>query len=51
MKHFINFIKDWALPVGMTIGILVYLIFRSIPALDDFGNFFEPIIAQSSRVG
>lgn len=47
MKHFINFIKDWALPVGMTIGILVYLIFRSIPALDDFGNFFEPIANES----
>lgn len=50
MKGIISFIKNWALPVFMFTGIVVYLIFHYTPQLDAFGTWFEPIANESLPV-
>lgn len=39
----IRFIKDWTLPVAITTGIVVYLFFALIPALDNFACAAAPV--------
>ena len=39
----LRFLKDWTLPVAMTIGITVYFLFSRIPVLQPVGTFFSPI--------
>lgn len=39
----VRFIKNWTLPVSMTIGTLVYMLFAFTPALDGAAQFFEPV--------
>ncbi len=39
----VRFIKDWTLPVSMSIGTVVYLIFGFTPQLDEAARFFAPI--------
>lgn len=39
----IRFIKDWTLPVAIGTGIIVYLIFALVPALDGFATAAEPV--------
>ena len=41
----IRFVKDWTLPVAMSMGTLVYLVFAFTPALDGAATFFSPIMA------
>lgn len=47
-NRIIRFIKDWTLPVSIGTGIVVYLIFALIPALDGFATaaapFFDTIL-------
>ena len=50
MNKVINTIKDLALPIAMVIGTICYLIGRYTPALDDFGNWLEPIANESLPV-
>ena len=38
----IRFLKDWTLPVAISTGVVVYLIFAIIPALDGFATAAEP---------
>ena len=40
----IRFVKDWTLPVAMSMGTLVYLVFAFTPALDGAATFFSPIM-------
>ena len=39
----IRLIKDWTLPVSMSTGALLYLIFAFTPQLEGAANFFDPI--------
>ena len=39
----LRFIKNWTLPLAMTIGAVVYLVFAYVPALDGPSRFFAPI--------
>ena len=42
MKSFLNLIHDWTLPLSMTTGAVVYLIFAFVPELDEAARFFSP---------
>jgi BASS family bile acid:Na+ symporter len=42
--NIVRFVKDWTLPLAMSIGALVYLVFAFTPALDDASRFFLPIM-------
>ena len=42
--NIIRIIKDWTLPMAMTAGAVVYLIFAFTPALDEASRFFAPIM-------
>ena len=46
MKHVLAFLREWTLPVAMTTGTLVYLLFAYTPALDEIGDFFFPIFEE-----
>lgn len=39
----VRFLKDWTLPVAMTIGTVVYLVFAFTPALEPVAVWFAPI--------
>ena len=39
----LRFLKDWTLPVSMSIGTIVYLFFAMTPQLESASRFFEPI--------
>lgn len=39
----IRFVKDWTLPVSMSLGTLLYLVFAFVSALDGAAMFFSPI--------
>ena len=39
----IRLIKDWTLPMSMTMGTLLYLTFAYVPVLDGAAQFFGPI--------
>lgn len=39
----IRLIKDWTLPVSMSTGALLYLIFAFTPQLEEAARFFDPI--------
>ena len=43
--HIIRFIKDWTLPVAIGTGILVYLVFALVPALDGVARAADPVFA------
>ncbi|MBQ9363758.1 MAG: bile acid:sodium symporter [Bacteroidaceae bacterium] len=42
--NIVRFLKDWTLPVSMTVGCLLYAVFAFVPALESAGDFFAPII-------
>lgn len=42
--NIVRFLKDWTLPVSMTVGCLLYALFAFVPALEPAGDFFAPII-------
>ncbi|MFA6591741.1 MAG: transporter [Bacteroidales bacterium] len=43
MKSFIQFIKDWMLPISMGTGILLYLVYHNTPALYPAGPLLNKI--------
>lgn len=43
-ESIIRFIKDWTLPVAMTVGTAVYLLFYYVPQLDAAGNRLGPVL-------
>lgn len=43
-ESIIRFIKDWTLPVAMTVGTVVYLVFYYVPQLDAAGNRLGPVL-------
>ena len=44
MTRFIRFLKDWTLPVAISVGAIIYLMFYWVPCLDDAGNTLGPVI-------
>ena len=42
-SRLLRFVKDWTLPLAMTVGAAVYLVFAFVPALDGAAHFFAPI--------
>lgn len=42
--NIIRFIKDWTLPISMSLGAVIYLLFAFTTALDDASRFFAPIM-------
>lgn len=40
--NFVRFIKNWTLPVAMTTGIVVYLLFHFVPVLQPIGRWYAP---------
>ena len=40
----IRFVKDWTLPVAMTVGTLAYLVFYYVPQLDAAGDHLGPVL-------
>ena len=43
-ESIIRFVKDWTLPVAMTVGTLAYLVFYYVPQLDAAGDRLGPIL-------
>ncbi len=42
--NIIRFVKDWTLPVAMSLGAMLYLLFAFVPWLDGAATFFDPIM-------
>ena len=40
----LRFLKDWTLPVAISVGAIIYLLFYRVPCLDDAGNTLGPVI-------
>lgn len=45
-KKIISFLKEWTLPVAITVGTVCYLTFDLVPALDEAGNWLAPVFDQ-----
>lgn len=43
-ESIIPFVKEWTLPVAMTVGTVVYLVFYYVPQLDAAGNCLGPVL-------
>ena len=43
-ESIIRFVKDWTLPVAMTVGTSAYLVFYYVPQLDAAGDRLGPIL-------
>ena len=43
MNNLIRFLKDWTLPVSITVGTLCYLTFYYVPQLDELGTQLAPV--------
>ena len=41
---FLQFLKEWTLPVAIAVGSISYLIFLWVPALDELGDQLGPVI-------
>ena len=43
-ESIIRFVKDWTLPVAMTVGTVAYLMFYYVPQLDAAGDRLGPVL-------
>lgn len=43
MNNLIRFLKDWTLPVSITVGTVCYLTFYYVPQLDELGTQLAPV--------
>ena len=43
-ESIIRFVKDWTLPVAMTVGTVAYLVFYYVPQLDAAGDRLGPVL-------
>ena len=43
MNNLIRFLKDWTLPVSITVGTMCYLTFYYVPQLDELGTQLAPV--------
>ena len=46
MKTFVQFLKDWTLPVSIGLGAAIYFLFYGIEFLHPAGGFFEPVFNE-----
>lgn len=44
IQRLISFCKEWTLPVAIAVGTVVYLVFYSVPALDEAGDALLPVV-------
>ena len=42
MSNILHFIKNWTLPISMSIGAVAYLVFYYVPALEGASQWFAP---------
>ncbi len=45
MKRIVQFIKDWTLPISITMGIVLYFVYVNIHALDNTHHFVSDIVS------
>ncbi len=50
MKGLVQFIKDWMLPLAITLGISLYLIYHFIPALKPLGPAGSVIVNKGQQI-
>lgn len=50
MKSFLQFLKDWMLPVAMTTGVGLYLCFHFTPALHPAGPVCSVIVSKGQQI-
>ncbi len=50
MKGFVQFIKDWMLPIAITLGISLYLIYHFIPELKPIGPAGDMIANKGQQI-
>ena len=43
MSNILHFIKNWTLPISMSIGAVAYLVFYYVPALEGASQWFAPL--------
>ena len=43
MERFVQFLKDWTLPVSIVLGIIIYFVFYEVEALEPVAEWFTPI--------
>lgn len=44
MRHLLRFYKNWALPISIAMGVLIYLIYANIPMLHTCGPMLDEIV-------
>lgn len=44
MRHLLRFYKNWALPISIAMGVLIYLIYANIPMLHTCGPILDEIV-------
>lgn len=44
MRHLLRFYKNWALPISIAMGVLIYLIYANIPMLHTYGPMLDEIV-------
>jgi len=44
MRHLLRFYKNWALPISIAMGVLIYLIYANIPMLHTYGPMLGEIV-------
>jgi BASS family bile acid:Na+ symporter len=50
MKSFIQFLKNWTLPISMSTGIVLYLIYHNLPILHPAGPFLNRFCVTAQPV-
>lgn len=50
MKSAVQFCKDWMLPIAITIGVVLYLIYHFTPALYPIGPVCHQIVAKGQQI-
>jgi len=50
MDKFLIFLRSCSLPIAITVGIVVYVLFAYIPILTNVGLIFEPIVQMSMPI-
>lgn len=50
MKAVVQFLKDWMLPIAMTVGVSLYLAYHCLPSLRPIGPICHEIVAKGQQI-
>lgn len=50
MKSLLQFFKDWMLPIAITVGVCLYLLYHFTPALYPIGPVCHEIVAKGQQI-